>query len=193
MPLVIGSVLPFFSYLNKIRYVSRTSDEIRAVYIQSYARIKDTLYNRPWQDVAILPLRIFTSADEQILPLYHRLWTKSLSLALFVHETSFQFCCIGNSISYHPRLTSHEISLQKSIFEFAMTAELKKWRRIFFTALASIWSNIITNSNEKKTCLLLCLLCIFKFQTLARQNFWIFYFTSRLTLYECVVNVYIQR
>ena len=31
-----------------------------------------------------------------------------------------------------------------------MTAELKNWRRIF-TALASIWSNIITNSNEKKT------------------------------------------
>ena len=29
-----------------------------------------------------------------------------------------------------------------------MTAELKKWRRIF-TALASIWSNIFTNSNEK--------------------------------------------
>ena len=73
-----------------------------------------------------------------------------------------------------------------------MTAELKKWRRIF-TALASIWSNIFTNSNGKKTCLLLCLLCIFKFQTLTCQNFWIFYFTSRLTLYECVVNVCIQR
>ena len=29
-----------------------------------------------------------------------------------------------------------------------MTAELKKWRRIF-TALASIWSNIFTNSKEK--------------------------------------------
>ena len=28
---------------------------------------------------------------------------------------------------------------------------------------------------------------------LACQNFWIFYVTSRLTLYECVVNVYIQR
>ena len=37
-----------------------------------------------------------------------------------------------------------------------MTAELKKWRRIF-TALASIWSNIFTNSNERKTCLLLFL------------------------------------
>ena len=34
---------------------------------------------------------------------------------------------------------------------------------------------------------------VFKFQTLTCQNFWIFYFTSRLTLYECVVNVYIQR
>ena len=45
----------------------------------------------------------------------------------------------------------------------------------------------------KKTCLLLCLLCIFKFQTLTCQNFWIFYFTLRLTLYECVVNVCIQR
>ena len=52
---------------------------------------------------------------------------------------------------------------------------------------------MFTNSNEKKTCLLLCLLCIFKFQTLACQNFWIFYFTPRLTLYECVVNVCIQR
>ena len=62
----------------------------------------------------------------------------------------------------------------------------------FFTGLASFWSNIFTNSNEKKTCLLLCLWCIFKLQTLAWQNFWIFYFMSRLTLYECVVNVCIQ-
>ena len=69
------------------------------------------------------------------------------------------------------------------------------WRSedVCFTALASIWSNIFTNSNEKKTCVLLCLLCIFKFQTLTCQNFWIFYFTSRLTPYECVVNVCIQR
>ena len=81
---------------------------------------------------------------------------------------------------------------QKSIFDFAMTAELKKWRHIF-TALVLIWSNVFTNSKEEKTCLLLCLLCIFNFQTLTCQNFWIFYFTSRLTLYECVVNVYIQR
>ena len=73
-----------------------------------------------------------------------------------------------------------------------MTAELKKSRCIF-TGLTSIWSYIFTNSNKKKTCLLLCLLCIFKFQTLTCQNFWIFYFTPRLTLYECVVNVCIQQ
>ena len=72
-----------------------------------------------------------------------------------------------------------------------MTAELKKWRRIFYSLSLNL--NIFTNSHEKKTCLLLCLLCIFKFQTLTCQNFWIFYFTSRLTLYECVINVYIQR
>ena len=52
--------------------------------------------------------------------------------------------------------------------------------------------NTITHSNKKKTCLLLCLLCTFKFQTLTCRNFWIFYFMSRLTLYECVVNVCIQ-
>ena len=52
--------------------------------------------------------------------------------------------------------------------------------------------NMITHSNKKKTCLLLCLLCTFKFQTLTCRNFWIFYFMSRLTLYECVVNVCIQ-
>ena len=53
--------------------------------------------------------------------------------------------------------------------------------------------NIITHSNKRKACLLLCLLCIFKFQTLTCQNFWIFYFMSRLIiLYECVVNVCIQ-
>ena len=63
----------------------------------------------------------------------------------------------------------------------------------FFTALASIWSDIFKNSNEKKTCLLLWLLCIFKFQTLTCRNFLIFYFTSRLTLYECIVHVCIQR
>ena len=64
---------------------------------------------------------------------------------------------------------------QYSSFEFAMTAELKKWRRIF-TGLASVWSNIFTNSNEKKTCLIFCLLFICKFQTLTCRNFWIFYF-----------------
>ena len=52
--------------------------------------------------------------------------------------------------------------------------------------------NTITRSNKKKTCLLLSLLCTFKFQTLTCRNFWIFYFMSRLTLYECVVNVCIQ-
>ena len=70
---------------------------------------------------------------------------------------------------------------------------VKEVKTHFFTALASIWSNIFINSNEKMTCLLLCLLRIFKFQTLTCQNFWIFYFTSRLTLYECVVNICIQR
>ena len=57
------------------------------------------------------------------------------------------------------------------------------------TGLASIWSTIFTNSNGKKICLLLCLLCIFKFQTLTCRNLWIFYFMSRLTLYEFVNNV----
>ena len=70
---------------------------------------------------------------------------------------------------------------------------IKELKTHFFIALASIWSNIFTNSNEKKTCLLLSLLRIFKFQTLTCRNFWIFYFTSRLTLYECVVNVCTQR
>ena len=69
---------------------------------------------------------------------------------------------------------------------------IKEVKTHFFTGLASIWSNIFTNSSEKKTCLLLCLLCIFKFQKLTCQNCWIFYFMSRLTLYECVVNVCIQ-
>ena len=64
---------------------------------------------------------------------------------------------------------------------FAMTAD-------FVTGLASIWSNKFTNSNEKKTCLLLCLLFIFIFQTLTWGNFWVFYFMSRLTLYECVLK-----
>ena len=69
---------------------------------------------------------------------------------------------------------------------------IKEVKTNFFTGLASIWSNIFTNSNEK-TFLFLCLLCIFKFQTLTCRNFRIFYFTSRLTLYKCVVNVSIQR
>ena len=66
----------------------------------------------------------------------------------------------------------------------------KRTEDAFFTALTSVWSSIFTNSNEKNTRLLLCLLCIFKFQTLTCRNFWIFYFTSRLTLYECLVNVF---
>ena len=73
-----------------------------------------------------------------------------------------------------------------------MTAELKKWSPLFYR-LSLLLSTIFTNSNKKKTCLLLCLLCIFKFQTLTCQNFWTFYFTLRLTLYKCVVNVSIQQ
>ena len=43
-----------------------------------------------------------------------------------------------------------------------MTVELKKWRRIFYSlSLASIWSNIFTNSNEKKTCLFITLSIVY--------------------------------
>ena len=69
----------------------------------------------------------------------------------------------------------------------------KRSEDTFFTGLASIWSNIFTNSNEKKTWSLLYLLCIFKFQTLTCWNLWIFYFMSRLTLYKCVANVCIKQ
>ena len=69
----------------------------------------------------------------------------------------------------------------------------KRSEDTFFTGLASIWSNIFTNSSEKKTYSLLCLLCIFKFQTLTCRNLWIFYFMSRLTLYKCVANVCIKQ
>ena len=65
---------------------------------------------------------------------------------------------------------------------------IKKVKTHFFTGLASIWSNISKNFNEKKTFLLLC-----PFQTLCCRNFWIFYFMSRLTLYKFVVNVCVQR
>ena len=43
---------------------------------------------------------------------------------------------------------------------------IKEVKTYFLTGLASIWSNKFTNSNEKKTCLLLCLFFILKFQTL---------------------------
>ena len=72
---------------------------------------------------------------------------------------------------------------------------LKNWRDLDFHEQFSSrnFNRHITNSNEKKTCLLLCLLCIFKFQTLTWRNFWILYFISRVTLYESVVDVCIQR
>ena len=82
---------------------------------------------------------------------------------------------------------------RNSSFSSSLWPLNKRSEDAFFKALASIWSNIFTSSNEKKICLLLCLLCIFKFQTLTCQNFRIFYFTLRLTLYECVVNICIQR
>ena len=55
----------------------------------------------------------------------------------------------------------------------------------FFTGLASIWNNKFTNSNEKKDLFITLSIVIFTFQTLTCRNFWIFYFMSRLTLYEC--------
>ena len=58
----------------------------------------------------------------------------------------------------------------------------------FFTS-SSIWSSLFTNSKEKKTCLLL----YSDFKRITCRNFWIFYFMSRLTVYECVVNVCIHR
>ena len=57
---------------------------------------------------------------------------------------------------------------QMKIVQFRVCYDrwIKRSEDAFSTGLASIWSNIYTNSNEKKTCLLLCLLSIFKFQTL---------------------------
>ena len=75
-----------------------------------------------------------------------------------------------------------------------MTAELKKWRHIFYSLSLNLKQYIHKFQQEKDLFITLTeILCIFKFQTLTGQNFWIFYFTSRLTLYECVVNVYIQQ
>ena len=74
-----------------------------------------------------------------------------------------------------------------------MTSELKKWRRIFYRLSLYLKLSFHKFRNEKETCLLLCLFCIFKLQTVTRRKFWIFYYTSRLTLYEGVVNVCIQR
>ena len=74
-----------------------------------------------------------------------------------------------------------------------MTSELKKWRRIFYRLSLYLKLSFHKFRNEKKTCLLLCLFCIFKLQTVTRRKFWIFYYTWRLTLYEGVANVCIQR
>ena len=91
------------------------------------------------------------------------------------------------------RLPRACIALTKSEEKERLFAVHKRSEDTFFTGLASIWRNIFTNSSEKTTCLSLCLLCLFKFQTLTCRNFWIFYFMSRLALYKCVVNVCIQR
>ena len=49
----------------------------------------------------------------------------------------------------------------------------------FGTPIWPPWRHV---HNEKNTCLLICVLCIFKFSTLTYRNLWIFYFMSRLTL-----------
>ena len=49
----------------------------------------------------------------------------------------------------------------------------------FGTPIWPPWRHV---NNEKNTCLLICVLCIFKFSTLTYRNLWIFYFMSRLTL-----------
>ena len=102
------------------------------------------------------------------------------------------------------RYSDLQVNIQRNVSKIAILLNspvscslwplnIKEVKTYFFTGLASIWSNIFTNSNEKKTCLLLCLLCIFKFQTLSCRNFWIFYFMWRLTQYKCAVNVCIQQ
>ena len=52
--------------------------------------------------------------------------------------------------------------------------------------------NIFTNSSEKKTCVQLCLLFWTQIQAPSRRYLRIFYFRSRLTLYEWVFSVSVQ-
>ena len=52
--------------------------------------------------------------------------------------------------------------------------------------------NIFTNSSEKKTCVQLCLLFWTQIQAPSRRYLRIFYFRSRLTLYEWVFSVSFQ-
>ena len=59
----------------------------------------------------------------------------------------------------------------------------------FLQALPPSDVGIFTNSNEKETCLLLCLLCIFKFQTLTRLTclYSVVIFRSKLDYYDLLI------
>ena len=67
-----------------------------------------------------------------------------------------------------------------------MTAELKKWSRIFYRlSVAASEANVFTNSNKKKTSLLLCLFFIFKVNfiyTVQKYSSKIWYFNFFLIL-----------
>ena len=78
--------------------------------------------------------------------------------------------------------------LQWSGFKYAMTAELKKWRRNFYRL------SLHLHKFQQEEDLFITLYIVYsQISTLTCRNFWIFYFTSKLTLYEWVVNVCIQR
>ena len=97
-----------------------------------------------------------------------------------------------NQIIRLTRKTDAMLEMRIAHFQVRNDRWIKEGKTHFLQVLASIWSNIFTNSNEKKTCLSPSIVYI-QISNTYLPEFWIFYFMSRLTLYECLVNVCIQQ
>ena len=79
-------------------------------------------------------------------------------------------------------------------FWFRYDRWIEEVKTFFFTGLASIWSKYIHKfQREKDLCFTLSIVYIQISNTYFPEFLNTYYVTSRLTLYECAVNVCIQR
>ena len=126
---------------------------------------------------------------------------KTFFYSVYCVHSYFEKGCRKNCMGYDQYTCSWHCSCQTYFCCFPLAlADIRPWSLVSFFEISLNNSELKTTDPQYLSGLSRALFpttfletAVFKFRTLTCRNFWLFYFRLRLTLYECVVNVCIQR